>query len=387
MSTLLPIISIGVHHRPDVMVGPDFLVGSWTFPEKAWSIDRAIHPWSNRFGVQSRFTEDRPERHEEERNTNLIISSFRGPTRCKAFQGFRDPVAGTRPAACQPSLQTMALVISNTTRAKHKLKICQRAGGDECVLRPFALGPAVRRQVHRKRASFCREALSLPFSHVEMWKCARFLRSSGWLRFAADVVLTTPAGRRDFPLLPSPLSKAVKQRRSSFIEKLYLISEPIINLSKPAVEAGSCIAARSCAARSAARTRGLDEQSIRRRRDGRSNVQSAARRVCMSLASSVGEELAAQELVNNGTKEIGGVPAYRHCMVIALIVVPQRFSNSLRRDGVPCTIYRPAGISINLLEQMSKCRPDGCSRDLSAMWTQSTSKPQVLATPQPPAFK
>jgi hypothetical protein len=47
MRALLPIISIGVHHRPDVMVEPDCLVGvgslvclDHTASEESWTLSK-----------------------------------------------------------------------------------------------------------------------------------------------------------------------------------------------------------------------------------------------------------------------------------------------------------------------------------------------------------
>jgi hypothetical protein len=118
-----------------------------------------------------------------------------------------------------------------------------------------------------KRAPVCREASSLPVGHVgtmctifEKFKVAKIV--SG-----LDFFFEYPTGRRrDIPPSPPLLSKHVDQRRSSVGERkaegaksrqhpihsttyhqALSHRRPIINLCKPAVEAGWCIVARSCA--------------------------------------------------------------------------------------------------------------------------------------------
>jgi hypothetical protein len=94
----------------------------------------------------------------------------------------------------------------------------------------------------------------------EKFKVAKIVSGVGFFEY--------PTGRRDFPPSPPPplLSKHVDQRRSSVGERkaegmksrqhpihstIYHQAlshqRPIINICKPAVEAGSCIVARSCA--------------------------------------------------------------------------------------------------------------------------------------------
>jgi hypothetical protein len=43
-----------------------------------------------------------------------------------------------------------------------------------------------------------------------------------------------------------------------------------------------------------------------------------------------------RRLISDSTKESRGLPACRHCMVIASIASPRNSGNSLRRIGVPC---------------------------------------------------
>jgi hypothetical protein len=67
--------------------------------------------------------------------------------------------------------------------------------------------------------------------------------------------------------------------------------------------------------------------------------------------------------VSNGIKESGGLPAWRHCMVVELIA-PRDSGNSFRRIVVPCgyetslclinwAFTSLQGLFINLVERMS----------------------------------
>jgi hypothetical protein len=163
--------------------------------------------------------------------------------------GLRDPVAGTQPAGFRPSLQVLALVISNMTRAvtscdwtTHSTqcsKIARRnretvltwlrsiearneplpERGDEYVLTAVALGSAERRQelwLASMRLDYCsvKQASKLttvqcprldtdhsPCASVShspgrhhsrpsvMWKYARISRSSRWRGSSTELVM------------------------------------------------------------------------------------------------------------------------------------------------------------------------------------------------------
>ena len=162
--------------------------------------------------------------------------------------GLCDPVAGTQPAGCRPSLQVLALVISNMTRAvtscdwtTHSTqcsKIARRnretvltwlrliearneplpERGDEYVLTAVALGSAERRQElwlasmrldclvkqasklttvycprlntdHSARASLSHSTRRHHSSPSVMWKYAQISRNSRWPGSSTELVL------------------------------------------------------------------------------------------------------------------------------------------------------------------------------------------------------
>ncbi|KAG9801014.1 hypothetical protein KCU95_g73, partial [Aureobasidium melanogenum] len=129
-------------------------------------------------------------------------------------------------------------------------------------------------------------------------------------------------------------SKDVNQRRRS---------RPIVNLCKSASKCG-------------ARTRGVDERAINQAQERRAAQHAVSRLGCtrgkLSTAELEIEYIKLRRLISNSTKESRGLPACRHCMVIALIA-PRNSGNSLRRIGVPLFTSLP-GFFINRPERISE---------------------------------
>jgi hypothetical protein len=142
MRALLPIISIGVHHRPDVMVEPDYLVGVGSLAcldhtaselrrvmdtpregmtDRHSGLSQVKPPESDRtigFGRRGMVTETASSTVFGSAIMEGGLPTWQCPTLgSSSLPGLRDHVAGTHPAGCRLSLQVLALVILDTTRA------------------------------------------------------------------------------------------------------------------------------------------------------------------------------------------------------------------------------------------------------------------------------